>query len=183
MKVIRLGVILAAGGSQRMGEPKARMNLTDGEPLIREHIERFLGFCKEVRVSTGGHREAIQPLLQGATEVFCPQWQTEEMRHSILHTIHGLNSEDKVLITPVDCPPMAMNLIARLCASEPTAALGHGSQPGHPLLTDVKTLQMVLGTHPLHQVSKNATLIEAGPEAILNINTPADWDLFQLSKI
>ena len=58
-------VILAAGESRRLGQPK-QLLIVDGLPLIRRSIHLAIAAaCGPVHVVLGAHREQIEPVLVG----------------------------------------------------------------------------------------------------------------------
>lgn len=70
-------ILLAAGGSSRLGQPKQLLEI-DGEPLVVRQAKLLgeLGFAKIV-VVTGAEREAIEALLAPlpVSCVFNPDWE------------------------------------------------------------------------------------------------------------
>jgi molybdenum cofactor cytidylyltransferase len=58
-------VMLAAGGSRRMGRPKQLLPI-DGTPMVLRAVEAAVGsMARPVIVVVGAHAEAIEPLLEG----------------------------------------------------------------------------------------------------------------------
>ena len=77
MQLRRVGiVILAAGGSQRMGRPKQPLPF-EGRTLLRRAVETALGSdCRPVIVTIGAHKELIGPELQSLPVLVAhnPDW-------------------------------------------------------------------------------------------------------------
>jgi CTP:molybdopterin cytidylyltransferase MocA len=172
-----VGVVLAAGGSTRMGRPKALLPV-GGVPLVRVHEAALGAVCGEVRVVVGAYEaEILGVLTPRARVVRNPRWSDTGPRESLLLALEDLPPHATVVITPVDVPPASRPALAALIAARPPAVLAHGASPGHPVrvaagvalacLRAGGTLRDVLGSTP--------TLIEAGAEVLLNLNTPAEW--------
>ena len=84
----RHAVVLAAGGSQRMGRPKALLEL-DGRPVVAWHCERLATIADEVVVVTGA--ASLAGVVPATTRiVHNAAWATTEPRHSLLLAIAGL---------------------------------------------------------------------------------------------
>lgn len=71
------GLLLAAGGSRRLGRPKQLLRL-DGRPLILRQIGILADTCEAVVVVLGGNAERVRPLLAGAGVEIAdnPDWAT-----------------------------------------------------------------------------------------------------------
>jgi len=58
------GLLLAAGASRRLGQPKALLRAPSGAPLVAEMVERLLvGGCDDVLVVLGAEAQAVQEAL------------------------------------------------------------------------------------------------------------------------
>jgi len=58
------GLLLAAGASRRLGQPKALLRLPSGVPIVADMAERLLaGGCDDVLVVLGAHAQAVQEAL------------------------------------------------------------------------------------------------------------------------
>ena len=78
------GVVLAAGASTRLGQPKQLLPFR-GRPLVRLAAEEALAVCGRVAVVVGASRDAVVKALAGApvTVVDNPDW-AEGMASSIV---------------------------------------------------------------------------------------------------
>ena len=173
----RVGVILAAGGSTRMGRPKALFPV-GGVPLVRLHQAVLETQCSEVRVVVGAFNEEIAGVLGArAVSVPNPRWAESGPRESLLLALAGLADDTRVVITPVDVPPATRGALARLTWTEPPAALGHAGQAGHPVQVEAGRARAVLlaGGTLKDVVGETPKLVEAGPDVLRNLNTPEEW--------
>ena len=172
-----VGVILAAGGSTRMGRPKALLPV-GGVPLVRVHQAVLEARCREVRVVLGAYDEAIAAALgPGAVAVPNPRWAESGPRESLLLALEGLADDTPVVVTPVDVPPATAESIVRLTAGPPPAALAHAGDAGHPVLVEAGAARAALlaGGTLKDVVGATPRLVEAGPDALRNLNTLEDW--------
>jgi molybdenum cofactor cytidylyltransferase len=65
-------VILAAGESRRMGEPKQLLRF-EGRTLLRRAVDAALASaCRPIVVTIGAHRALIEPELQGLPVIVAP---------------------------------------------------------------------------------------------------------------
>ena len=175
-----IAIILAAGGSTRMGRPKALLPV-GGVPLICLHEAALGAHCDELRVVLGAGADQIGAVLgPRPRRILNPSWARTGPAESLLLALEGLPDEAQVVVTPVDVPPVSPALLSRLIeAGHVPAALGHLGQAGHPVLVGVGaaraglqaggTLREVMGAAP--------HLVEAGdPVVLLNLNTPGEWE-------
>lgn len=179
--MVTIGVILAAGGSRRMGTPKALL-LVDGMALVRRHEAAVHPLCDEVRVVLGGHAEAVGAALgPHARRILNPRWQETGPAESLLLAVADLPPEARVLVTPVDVPPAPhAALVALLSAAGGgvPAVVGHHGQPGHPVLVRAGDLQtrIPLGQNLREILGDRVRQVEAGTADVLrNLNTPGEW--------
>ncbi|HEY5926895.1 MAG TPA: nucleotidyltransferase family protein [Kofleriaceae bacterium] len=68
-------LVLAAGASRRLGEPKQLVSI-DGVPLVRRIVERAMAACDAVCVVLGARPERVAGALVGldVALTFCPLW-------------------------------------------------------------------------------------------------------------
>ncbi len=174
-----LSVILAAGGSTRMGSPKALLDLR-GRPLIARHIAALRCVGGPIRVVLGGHADSIRAALPpDVMVVMNPRWASTGPATSLALALAS-SSADAAVVTPVDVPPAPPRVLDRLLTHPPPAVIAARGAPGHPVLIDVPATRGALaaGLH-LGQVLTAAPRVEGDwPEALLNLNTPSAWRAF-----
>ena len=106
-------VILAAGASTRLGQPKALVDLEGRSAL--EHLVAAWGVPDEAWVVSGAHHEAIQAALPvGVQLLHTPRWR--EGRSSGLALAAGHLRGRDLLVAPVDCPLVPASVLEDLAA-------------------------------------------------------------------
>lgn len=180
-------VILAAGNSSRLGQPK-QLIPWHGIPLIRHAaltaIAAKLGPVTVVLGAIDGPcRLALQDLDLAITEN--PDWESG-MGSSIAHGIRSLNSEhlENVIVTLCDLPlitPAIYTHLAALRCSEKTevVACNLGTAFAPPILFSkyrfslLRSLAGREGARSLLRYENSITLMDC-PEAEADIDTPID---------
>ena len=182
----RRAVILAAGGSQRMGRAKALLVL-EGRPIVAWHCERLGAIADEVVVVTGAAdlASAVPPT---ARLVQNEAWSTTEPRHSLLLAIVGLDPEAEIIATPVDVPPAPANVLAALLAAPPDVVADRGAVvayrdvPGHPIRMGAASLLAGLAEGTLRDATARALKVPVDwPGAVQTWNTTEEWSAFVAS--
>jgi len=136
-------VVLAAGGSTRLGRPKQLVEL-DGEPLVRRAARAALGAgASPVLVVLGAHAARVAPALDGVagvTALYNADWETG-LASSLAAGVRAALAEpdvDAVLVTLADQPLVDDAALARLIAAYPGAhgvvASAYGDALGVPAL-------------------------------------------------
>lgn len=114
-------IVLAAGASSRLGEPKQLLQI-NGESLVRRTVRLVIeAGCSPVIVVLGAYAEKIKPELNDLVAVIVEnaQW-TEGMGSSICCGIASLqaNRPEKVLISVCDQPELSAELLVALIAAQ-----------------------------------------------------------------
>jgi molybdenum cofactor cytidylyltransferase len=148
------GVILAAGSSSRMGTDKALLSWPPavraeagppGHTLLSAAIATLKPQTNAVIVVAGRNTAALAPIIAAAGALLAVNPEPERGQFSSLQT--GLREAvasdyHAVMITPVDCPPLAEATLQRLRTAFDRAIAGgkwavapeHSGRHGHPLL-------------------------------------------------
>ncbi len=170
-----IGIILAAGGSSRMGRPKALLPL-DGQPLIHHHIDQLGAVCEAIVVVIGGSAEDIRAVLPGDVGVVLnPDWSVtgpaESLRLALSQPIA------RAIITPVDVPPAPRPVLDAILASGGPAVPMWQGQDGHPVVIDEATRGSLVSGGLLRDALVGARRVAVDwPDAVANLNRPAQWD-------
>ena len=173
-------IILAAGGSTRMGEPK-QLLLFDGHPLLLRAVDAALASpAWPVVVVLGAHAEKIRPLLARLPVLIAenPAW-TEGMASSLRAGIATLRefsrSLDAALLALCDQPAFSAEVIAQLVAAQRAtgcsiAAARYAGNLGSPALflrEHFAALAALTGEEGAR------TLLGAMPERVAAVDLPA----------
>lgn len=171
-----VGVILAAGGSTRMGRAKALLEL-NGAPLVLGHVRSLARVCARVRVVLGGHGAQIEAALPAEVErVWNPRWAETGMSDSLALALHDLPEEAEALVTPVDLPPAPPEVLRALLRAGPPAVPTFEGRDGHPVYLVAGPIRAALARAPLDRALNGARRVEvAWAETLANLNTPEDW--------
>ncbi len=183
-------IVLAAGESKRMGEPKLLLPF-HGRALLQAVVETAVGSGIDgTLVVLGAHAERVGPLLDPypVERVFNPDWPAG-MLSSVRCGIRNLPAAaGAALIFLGDQPGISPGTIAAVLGAYRTTGKGlvhpgRRGAGGHPLLVDMKYREAVerldpavglkglLALHP-----EDVGLVEAADEAaILDIDTPEDY--------
>jgi molybdenum cofactor cytidylyltransferase len=182
-------IILAAGASSRLGEPKQLLRF-EGRPLLVRAIEATLASgAAPIVVVLGAHAEKIRPVLHGLPILIAdnPAW-AEGMSSSLRVGLNALEAAapalDAALIALCDQPHFSAAAIARLHTAlthpHSIAATRHGERAGVPAIF---SRQHFPELHALRGDQGARTVIAAHlahtsclemPELAWDIDTPAD---------
>ena len=197
------GVILSAGASSRMGREKALLPWpppsrgcasTNSETLLSASIAALRPFAEAVLVVAGNNADSIAPVVaaHGASIVQNPA--PERGQFSSLQI--GLREVlargcDAAMITLVDCPPLSVVSMEKLCSSFDQAqasgkwgvAPENNGKRGHPLLANRALIDAFLEapvTSNAREVKRaNSEKIQAVPIPDLlvsvDLNTPEEY--------
>lgn len=183
------GIVLAAGASSRMGQPKALLPMPDGVPLV-VHQARLLRMAgaTEVVVVCGHAADRISPLFEheNARVVIHDAWQQGRLS-SLQAGLRAVNGTDGALVAPVDTVGVRVESISAIFAmadSLTATALRptHGDKPGRLLWIHRQLFGHLLEL-PTHEdfrldawAKPREQLMPVDDPAILNnIDTPEAW--------
>ena len=188
-------VVLAAGESRRMGQPKQLLRW-QGEPLVTRAARSALeNGASETIVITGAVSEqveaALEPLRREAggrlRTVFNPAWQ-DGQAGSVRAAVKALPAAcEAALFLPVDQPRLPVALLRRLWQSwqagnDLAAVAVDGAIRGAPALFDRRffgQLSQVQGDRGggalLRQHVAEVSAIETPVEWLTDVDTPEDW--------
>jgi molybdenum cofactor cytidylyltransferase len=135
------GLVLAAGGSKRFGEPK-QLAMLDGRPLL-EHVLMAMAAAPVDRVTVvlGSHAAEVRERvpLHGADAVVCSDWE-KGMGSSLRAGIDALAGAEAVVVALGDQPRLSPDAIARVLSQRGRDELAvratYGGVPGHPILIE-----------------------------------------------
>ncbi len=191
-------VILAAGGSTRLGRPKQLLNFR-GEPLVTRaaRVAGNVG-CFPVIVVTGANAPEVASALESTPfvhPVFNPDWESG-MGSSIAVGVSALLTRsapfDAVLLLVCDQLLVSTESILRLCEAhretgKSVVASGYGNVWGVPCLFDRVVLPELAGLRgaggakPIIERyrEKGDAVSVLFPGGLCDVDTPADWERWQ----
>jgi molybdenum cofactor cytidylyltransferase len=172
------GVILAAGASSRMGQPKAALPLDlRGDTFLRRLIRTaFAAGLPEIVVVGGAHLDEVRQAWPAqdlrVRIVVNPKWESGQLS-SLLAALAAPYTVplEAVAMTLVDVPLVAPETIARLIRTwresrAPIVRPARGDEHGHPVIFD-RSLFAELREADLHAGAK--AVVRAHAQEILNV--------------
>lgn len=184
-------LLLAAGASARMGQPK--MFLTwQGETLLQHAVSAAATVSTPVFVVTGEHSTTIAAALQNSAVQLIPndQWQ-EGMGTSVATGVTGImqagHTPDAIIIVVCDQPFITGELLQQMIAARGSSGKGiigcsYDNTIGTPVLFDKKyfpALQQLNGQQGAKRLLQQfpddvATVLF--PLGNIDIDTPEDYE-------
>lgn len=177
-------IILAAGGSRRMGQPKALLRLTSGQSLLAAHLNAYAGSVEQLIVVGGSEFDSLRPMCEavGAVLLRNLKWQSTMPIDTLRIGVERVRGQ-RCLVTPVDTVPVSDQDLSGLLACRGAALLVHRGAPGHPVLLGGEELAKLRAE--AWQGTLRDLLVEAEhvpsprPAICLNMNRPEDWRHWQ----
>jgi len=181
-------LILAAGNSSRLGQPKQLIKF-EGKTLIERITETALMVSNDILIVLGGNTELIIPKLErfndSISTIFNPNWQ-EGMGTSIRIGVEKLaEKSDLILILLADQPFISKILLQNMLqiftrSQNPIVSCQYNQQLGVPMLFDKSIFPELIKLSGnkgaksfLHLYKNNISTIDF-PEGIIDIDTPED---------
>ena len=178
---VRTAIVLAAGGSTRMGRPKALLGLR-GRPVVAWHVDRLAAIADRVLVVAGADLAPIRAALPAGAEVVeNARWATTGQADSLRLALDAADVDHAVLVTPVDVlPPAPATLAALVAAGAPAVPVGPDGRPGHPVLLDagiVERLRREVPAGGLRSLLEGARRVPvADPLVAEDFDDPEAWE-------
>lgn len=185
-----VAVVLAAGTSERLGQPKQLLEL-EGKPLLQHAVDRTAAHFDEVVVVLGHEAEAIETALQlpvGTRTVRNERFA--EGHHGSVRVGFAAATADgaDVALLLGDQPYVADDLIARTVERFRSSGANvvrprHGEAPGHPVLVRADTAARLAsgGDEQLGPALRGPQVewIDGGPDAPADVDT---WEAYELLR-
>jgi len=179
-------VILAAGRSRRMGQPKLLLRL-GGESLLRRAAKTALGVCPQVVVVVGAEADRMREELTGlpVTVVENPDY-AQGISTSLRRGIQAASGADAVLVLLADQVAVTPDHLRTLVdvwqrTSARVVASTYGGTVGPPVIfhrsifPDLVRLMGDVGAKPVIERYRAEAVWVPLPEATLDVDTPEDW--------
>ncbi|HXW03843.1 MAG TPA: nucleotidyltransferase family protein [Vicinamibacterales bacterium] len=180
-------VVMAAGTSSRMGQPKLLLPL-GGEPLVRRTVRQVLdaGF-DDLLVVVGSEHVRVLEALDGLPirQVLNPEFESG-MGSSFRAAVSGLAHSAAAMFALADQPFVTAQEYRRLLDTYRTAAPGivsvrYGDVTAPPHLFDRRFFPELAvlehGARPVLQRHRDETIVlTLPPDLLLDIDTPEDYE-------
>jgi molybdenum cofactor cytidylyltransferase len=184
-------IVLAAGRSRRMGQPK--MVLPWGDTTVIGQVVWVLhqSPIKDVVVVTGGARRQVEAALSGSAVklVFNPRFAQEEMLVSLQLGLRALeNDVEAALVVLGDQPQIKVGVVQSIldryrARQAPLVVPSFQMRRGHPWLVERKLLKSILELRSDRTLrdflNQNADqidyLVVDTPSVLLDLDTPQDY--------
>ena len=174
-------VILAAGASTRLGQPK-QLVILSGETLLDRaaRIAREAG-CEPVVVVLGADAERIRTACQlGGAQVVVNDGWGEGMASSIRVGVEAISLSDGVVLMTCDQPAVTPEHLRVLMAPGAATASAYADRRGVPAYFPAAFFPELLrlrGDHGARELLRNAPAIDL-PGGELDVDTAADLRRF-----
>ena len=168
-------IILTAGASKRLGEPKALVDI-HGESLIQILIRKLKK--KKMRIIIVTRAELFTEMEKLGEKVVINTQPESGRTGSIQCGIKEIESE-RCLIVPVDRPGFSNTTIGKLINSENTSCPSKNGKGGHPVILSKEDCEKILLSNPSTPLRDiiNPIKIEVDDEFLhLNIDFPEDLE-------
>jgi molybdenum cofactor cytidylyltransferase len=182
-------ILLAAGGSSRMGSAKQLISV-DGSPLVLRAVDAALGAgAQPVVVVLGAHAGKVREAIAGrpVVEALNAEWSSglsSSIRAGLDAALASEPGLDAVLVTPVDQPALDSRTIAQLAdlhrSSGLVACARYGGLNGAPAVfgrghfAGLRALTGDQGARSLLNRDPGAVASLELPSLGIDIDTPAD---------
>jgi xanthine/CO dehydrogenase XdhC/CoxF family maturation factor/CTP:molybdopterin cytidylyltransferase MocA len=182
-------IILAAGASRRLGEPKQLLQI-EGQTLLRRTVDAALASrCEHVAVVIGAAPEQMREELAGLPVQIVEnlEWQ-DGLSTSVRAGLAALEGTvDALLFIPCDQPALDGETLDALIAAhekngKPIVVSSYGEAWGAPMLVarkywhELKSLEGDRGAQPIAYRHTGEVETVAFPEGACDIDTRADYE-------
>jgi CTP:molybdopterin cytidylyltransferase MocA len=184
-------VILAAGASQRLGQPKSLVAVGKTTLVGLAYQKLAKAGCSPILIVT--RSELSVQIMQAAigSTVIVNSAPEEGRTGSIQCGILSLAGDKgrmprRVIIAPVDRPGWTVEHVKSLLLTESSSTLASNGRRGHPLLLDSDAIQSVLAAptqSSLRDLVSFAEVVVDGPLLGLNIDQPDDLILLKQHEL
>lgn len=191
-------IVLAAGGSVRMGQPKQLLSV-GGVPMVRRVTEAVCAVgLAQVAVVVGAHAQAVTQALAGLrVDVVVNEGWREGLSTSLRAGLGALRPEvQAVLIVLADQPALTPGLLRALvtryqATGAPIVAPFHQGRRGNPVLFDRSLFPELLavagdrgGRVILTQHNERLERVETDdPAVMMDVDTRQDYERIQRAGI
>lgn len=181
------GIVLGAGGSTRMGQPKLLLRL-GRKSLLRRAVETAQSVCERVIVVLGADADRLGAELEGLdVEAVHNPHHAEGLSSSLRCGVEAAGSVRAVLITLADQPLVTAGDLRDLVAEyersgAPIVAATYGDTVGVPAIFDrslfgeLAGLRGDAGARAVIEVHRSECRAVPVPAAATDVDAPEDWE-------
>ncbi len=182
-------VILAAGESQRMGEPKLLLEIR-GKRMIEWVIDSFRGAVDDIIVVLGHEPETLTPILRKlGTRWMVNENYEEGMVSSFKVGLKGLKDCEAIFLALGDQPFVGRDFLVKAIdawrGGAKIVSPVYKGKKGHPVLFDRSLFDEILSLQKhemirdvIHRHESEHHLVKAGEWAIIDLDTPESFMKF-----
>ena len=186
-------VILAAGESQRMGEPKLLLQVK-GKRMIEWVVDSFKGVVDELVVVLGHGPESLIPTLEKlGTRWVVNENYREGMVSSFKKGLEQIKNCDAVFLALGDQPFVDRDFLMKAVDAWKEGAKVvspvYKGKKGHPVLFDQSLFNEIFSLREhemirdvIHRHGDKHHLVEAGEWAVTDLDTPESFRKFMKEK-
>ena len=170
-------ILLAAGASKRLGEPKALVDI-HGESLIKLIIRKLKQ--NDLRIIIVTRKELVDEINKLGEKIVINPEPENGRTGSIQCGIKEAKS-GRCIIVPVDRPGFSISTVELLVSSKSSSCPSKDGRGGHPLFVDRHDIERILESasdEPLNSIIDPERILVEDPYLHLNIDTSEDVDEF-----
>jgi molybdenum cofactor cytidylyltransferase len=172
-------VIPAAGASSRMRFPKGALLVRGGSLLSSQCDTVFRAVDRTVVVLGWGAGLVAKDLSPDVERIVAPCWWCGTQGDSVRLALQALPGCSRLLVQPVDVPPVSPRVLEVLLRSEHSAVPLYRGRPGHPVLLAEPELARLrvavppLGLRGLLEAARRIPVDD--PAVCMNLNHPRQF--------
>jgi molybdenum cofactor cytidylyltransferase len=181
-------VVLAAGSSSRLGEPKQLLALANGETLVHAAVRAaYEGGCDTVCVVTGEHHESVRTALADCAPVivYNENW-ARGIGTSIRCGVAQFSAASAIVLLACDQPALTGDIVRALIethrqtgrpivASRYAGTLGIPALFGRICFAELEALPDDCGAKKLIAAGAIDVAVVEFSGGAMDIDTPGDW--------
>jgi molybdenum cofactor cytidylyltransferase len=178
-------IILAAGESKRLGQPKQLVRFR-GKTLIENAYETAATVCSRVAVVLGANAEAVRPMVPKSAIIVHNENWSEGMASSIRAGLKAVESESNVVIlVSCDQPLVSPALLLRLLSAPGMTAAEYEGTLGIPAMFSRMYFPLLYSLQGAEGAKKVLLKYEPdvrrfpAPEAAFDVDTLEDLERLQ----
>ena len=175
------GILLSAGESKRMGEPKALLELK-GKKIINKLLEEYVGsLLTKVVLVLGFRADDIKKVINIKSEklkIVVNEHYEKEMFSSIQRGMEEIKSSDATLIGLIDHPFISRKLINWLINQYETDKIiipSYNGRKGHPIIIPFSLKDEIIVLDPenyslrdvIHRHENDVKIVKTNTDAII----------------